>query len=223
MNTCPICGKKIKTKGAKTCSYKCRERKKFLDKIDNIQSKFKDPLKKILENAYNSGKSLCEIAEFIGLNRTNTYGIQNIFNHFEIKRRQVGGFIKGGITDPSSEAYRKNKIRMINNNPSTHPEIRKKMSIGKSRSLLKNQSKMTLYVANFLLKNKVNFIQEKVVDKYILDFAIENIDLEIDGKGHYSKKHKDKERDDNGDTKHLNQLRRKLKKLIASGQIPRSN
>ncbi len=232
MNACPICGNPIRIRNAKTCSYACRERKKFLNWIKNIQSKFKEPLKNIISDTYNSGKSLLDIAEIVGLSRNNTHGIQNIFNHFGIKRRSGGGFKRGSVTDPASEVYRNNKIRMIHNNPSTDPEIRKKMSQGMAKSLLKNQSEMTKFVVNILKEFNVDFIQEKVVDKYILDFAINNIDLEIDGKVHWERRQRDQKRDRKlisfgwkiiriqARVDRLPNLRRKLKELILSGQIP---
>ncbi len=235
MNACPICGNPIKTKNAMTCSWTCRERKKFLDKIERIQSKFKHPLKEIIHSTYNSGQTTRDIAQIIGLNRTDTHGIQHIFNHFGIKRRPGGGLKPGGITDSGSEAYRKNKIRMIYNNPSTNPIIRRKMTMGKSKHLLENQSEMTKYVARMLTKYRVNFIQEKVVDIYIIDFAIGNIGLEIDGRGHYGRFQKDRKRDAflvsqgwkiiriKGDMRKSSSFKRNLKKLIVSGQIPSRN
>lgn len=235
MNSCFICKNSIKSPNAKTCSFVCRERKKFLDKIDRIQLKFNHPLKKIIKDSYEFTGDMKKVAEVIGLNRTDTYGIIKIFNHFGIKRKPPGGFKIGGITDPASKVYRKNKIRMIYNNPSTDPKIRRKMSQGKSKHLLENQSKMTKYVAKILAKYEINFIQEKVVDIYIIDFAIGNIVLEIDGRGHYWRSHKDRKRDAfliskgwkiiriNGDSRHLNRLGRKLKKFILSDQIPRRN
>lgn len=232
MNLCIICGKPIKSWNANTCSLACRERKKFLDKIKIIQYRFKQPLKKIISDAYNSGKHMFEVAEILGINPSNTHTTQNIFNHFGIKRRPVGGFKIGGITDPSSKAYRKNKIRMIHNNPSLNPGIKKRMAINRSKYLLKNQSKMTKFAVNVLKEFNIDFIQEKPVNFYILDFAIDNINLEIDGKNHWQRKQHDQKRDKKlvslgwkviriqAHIDRLPSLRRKLIKFIISGQIP---
>jgi len=232
MNACPVCGNPIKTRNAKTCSFTCRERKKFLNWIGKIQSKFKEPLEKIISDAYNSGKYLFEVAEIIGLSRNNTHGIQNIFEHFRIKRRPRGGSVSCGISDSTSEAYRKNKIRMIYNNPSHNPRIRRKMTESFRKHLLKKQSEMTKFVANIFKEFNVDFIQEKVVNTYIIDFAIKNIALEIDGRGHYDRIENDRKRDRflisqgwkiirvKADSRFPHRLRRKLENLIISGQIP---
>ena len=235
MNTCIICGCPVKSRGSKTCSFACRERNKFLDKVESIQSRFDYPLKEIIESLYSEGLSMKQICEMLGYNPASSHCHIKLFNHFGITRRISGGFKKGGITDPTSIVYRKNKTRMIHNNPSTDPIIRRKMNIGKAKHLLENQSEMTKYVVKILTKYKVDFIQEKPVDIYIIDFVIGNIGLEIDGRGHSKRSQKDRKRDIlltsqgwkiiriNGDMRKPNSLRRKLENLILSGQIPSGN
>ena len=202
MNVCPVCGNPVKFRNTKTCSYTCRERKKFLNKIDRIQSKFKEPLKKVISDAYNSGKYLPDVAEIIGLKRNDTHGIKNIFNHFGIKRRPRGGNTRGNVI-------------WLRNNP----------------------SKLTRFVMKILDQFKIRYEHEKPVDKYILDFAIGNIDLEIDGSIHYGKEFEEKDRKRDiklssigwkvirvyGVIKFPHRVRRKLEQLIISGQIPGGN
>lgn len=42
------------------------------------------------------------------------------------------------------------------------------------------------YFEHFLIENNIDFIAEKKEKYYSLDFAIGNIDLEIDGEQHYN-------------------------------------
>lgn len=235
MNTCIVCGRPNKSRNSKTCSFTCRERKKFLDKVESIQSQLDYPLKEIIESLYNEGLHMWQACEMLGYHPLSSHCHMKLFDHFDIKRRPPGGNWIGGITDPTSEAYRKNIARMINNNPSANPEIRKKMNLRKAKHLLANQSELTKLAVKILKEFNVDFVQEKLADKYILDFAIDNIDLEIDGRGHYGHLEKDMERDSvlsslgwkiiriNADIRRPHILRRNLKKLIISGQIPSRN
>ena len=230
-----ICGSRVHYKTSNTCSLICREKMRFLNKIEFIQSQFDYPLKDIIESLYNEGLSMKQICEMLGYNPTSSHCHIKLFNYFKIKRRPIGGKKPGGITDPHSRAFKENRIRMIENNPSCDPKIRAKMNIGYRQYLLKTQSEMTKMVADILRKYGINFIQEKMEGKYLIDFAIGNIALEIDGRGHYSHSSRDKIKDTflaskgwkiiriNGDSRYLHRLRRKLKELILSGQISGRN
>ena len=84
---------------------------------------------------------------------------------------------------------------MKKNNPSHNPEIKKKICESLAATLKNNLTFHEKLFSEFLKSYNVQFESQKIVGNYISDFTIGDVLIELDGRGHASRKAGDRIRD----------------------------
>ena len=99
--------------------------------------------------------------------------------------------------DPeASEALAlKHSKRMSENNPSHNEDSKRKITSSLAKTLLKNPTFHENLVKDVFDKLGIRYKFQEVIGGYICDFVIRDIVIEIDGRGHASRKASDRIRD----------------------------
>lgn len=84
---------------------------------------------------------------------------------------------------------------MKENNPSHNPETKQKITESLAITLFNNPTFHEKMFIEFLDMSGIKFKFQEVISKYIVDFLIDNVVIELDGRGHSSRITSDRVRD----------------------------
>lgn len=84
---------------------------------------------------------------------------------------------------------------MKKNNPSHNPEIKKKIIKSLAATLAANPTFHEKMFYEFLKSNNISFEYQQIIGSYIVDFLIDDVVIELDGRGHASRLASDRIRD----------------------------
>jgi len=97
--------------------------------------------------------------------------------------------------DSSNRLAAKHSARMKENNPSHNKESKEKICSSLAKTLKSNPTFHENLFIEFFKSAGIDFEHQKIVGNYIADFAIGSLLIELDGRGHSSRKTTDRIRD----------------------------
>ena len=173
--------------------------------------KTKEELEKFIKKEHwENGKPIMRICKEFGLNRRNLNERIKKFNISTMSHREaiIAGhkFRKDNniphafVANPEryKQNFKKSSERMKIHNPLFKRETLLKTIISKSNYMRKNPTFHEAYLFTFFKETlKLAFDFQLPFDQYIIDFLFNsNIALEVDGRGHASRREKDAKRDE---------------------------